>query len=237
MDLPTAAEEVWRYSRIGDIDLGRWSPATGGAALTATGAPAALAPAVVSMLETLGDRAALVVTVNGRVATIEKPGGTAARVETAGLASGDVADVGDHLIGAVSGEPDAFVTMNAAFTPDPVLVRVPKGAVVEQPIVIVHVVDGDGVAAFPRTIVDVGEAAEVTVVEIVTSGDVDALVVPVTELRVAPAANLRHVTVQHLGTRVWQVAYQASEVAEQATLLAPTVAIGGGFPRKAAAAR
>jgi Fe-S cluster assembly protein SufD len=232
MDLPTAADEVWRYSRIDDIDLGRWSPAGAGAAPAADSSAAGSLPApIVSMVAGLAARAALVVTVNGRVAGVDRGERTPAGVEIVGLGGDTAVDDVEHLLGSVSKEPDAFVAMNAAFTPDPVLVRVPKGAAVEEPIVIVHVVDGDGVAVFPRTIVDVGEAAEATMIEIVTSGDVDALVVPVTELRVGSAANLRHVTVQHLGTRVWQIAYQVSEVADQATLLAPTVAIGGDYAR------
>src|SRR5207302_4868151 len=53
LDLPTAAEEIWRYSRIDDIDLERWHPAAGDA-LDVVGADAAQ-----SMLDAIGERAAL----------------------------------------------------------------------------------------------------------------------------------------------------------------------------------
>ena len=65
---------------------------------------------------------------------------------------------------------------------------------------------------FPRLVVQVGRDAEVTVIERHVSSDVEALVVPVTELDVAEAGRLRYVDVQVLGPRVWQVAHQASRV-------------------------
>ena len=144
---------------------------------------------------------------------------------------GDVDD-GDDVLGAVAGAAvDAFVELNVAFLVAPLLVRVPDGLAMEEPIVVEHRFEAGGAAMFPRLVVQVGRDAEVTVIERHVSGDVDGLVVPVTELDVAEAGRLRYVDVQVLGPRVWQVAYQASRVARDATLQASAVALGGSYAR------
>src|SRR5258707_6946552 len=63
------------------------------------------------------------------------------------------------------------------------------------------------------------------------SGDVAALAAPVVELDVADAANLAYVGLQQLGSRVWQVAYQASRVGRDASLRSFTASLGGEYAR------
>lgn len=208
--------------------MDRFSPAD---PTVAVAADATLPPEVARLLQAVGDRAGLLLTRNGRVAAVELGDGAgAAKVELGRLADSE-AHKGGELLGAIAGEPDAFVTLNAAFTAEPVVVRVPRGVAVEKPIVVVHWIDSDGAAVFPRTIVELGESAEATVVEVVASPDIVALAVPVTELVVEPAGNLRYVTVQLLGPAAWQIAHQASTVAGQSTLVSATVAIGGDYAR------
>src|SRR5205814_1834492 len=82
VELEPAAEEIWRYSRIDDIDLERWHPAAGDA-LDVAGADAAQ-----SMLDAIGERAALVVTKNGAIASVERSD----RAATVGLEVGPLGD-------------------------------------------------------------------------------------------------------------------------------------------------
>jgi Fe-S cluster assembly protein SufD len=56
-------------------------------------------------------------------------------------------------------------------------------------------------------------------------------VAQVTEIEVEPAANLRHLTVQELGPRVWHIAYAASRVGRDATLQAAAASLGGEYAR------
>src|ERR1700738_1861222 len=63
--LPTDAEEVWRYSRIGELDLDRYRPVSQGAG--STGIP----PAVAGPLAAIGPRSGLVVLGNGWPLTTE----------------------------------------------------------------------------------------------------------------------------------------------------------------------
>ncbi|MDP9074723.1 MAG: Fe-S cluster assembly protein SufD [Actinomycetota bacterium] len=225
--LPTEAEEVWRYSRIADLDLDHYQPASqtdGTAGTWAQGDGPEIPAAVKPILDAIGGRSALIVTGTGGTGLI----GPVADGVTIALA----ADEGEQVApGQVSGEPDAFVMLNAAFVDRPLSVGVARGKVVVDPIVVVHWVDGEGAASFPRTVVTLAEGAEALVVEILASGDVAALVVPVTELDVAQGARLRHVTVQVLGPRVWQVGLQASRVGRDADCLSHTVAFGGDYAR------
>jgi Fe-S cluster assembly protein SufD len=79
--------------------------------------------------------------------------------------------------------------------------------------------------------VRVGRGAQVSLVEVAASGDVDALVVPVTEIDVADGANVDYLHLQRLGRRVWQCGLQASRIGRDATLTSAAVALGGDYAR------
>ena len=215
--LPSAEEELWRYSRVAELDLERYRPAveapSGGWDL-----PAELRDV---------PRSALVVVRNGHLVSVE--GGAP------GLEVGPVAelDPSGESLGAVAGDPaDAFASLHDAFVPDAVLVRVARSAVIPDPVVVVSLVEGDGTAAFPRLVVSAGEDSELTVYGHAASApDVDALVVPMVELDAGPASRLRYVDAQLLGQSVWQLGHQASRVGRDADLSTTMVALGGDYAR------
>ncbi len=165
---------------------------------------------------------------NGRPARIEVDPALAAR----GLVVADAADLpdGDDLLSRLH-VADAFTDLNTAFLPGATVVRIPRGMVVERPIVIVHHLDGDGIASFARTLVLAGESSDATVIEHQSSSDVAAFSDPIVELEVGDAAQLRYLNVQDLGSRVFQVGYQASRVGRDATLRSSVVALGGDYAR------
>jgi Fe-S cluster assembly protein SufD len=166
------------------------------------------------ILAAIGPRSGLVLTRNGQTVIGSDPAGDQ-----------------PVLIGAVAGEPDALVTLNAAFLDRPLTVKVEKGKVLTAPIVVVHWVDAADAALFPRTLINIGENAQASVVEIVASADVTSLVVPVTELEVAQAGRLRYVNLQTLGPRMWQVGLQASRVERDGDLVSHSIAFGGDYAR------
>src|SRR5918992_1627672 len=102
---PTPAEEIWRYSRIEDLDLQRFTPLASTTSITG------------------GD------------------GLVADSTELPGVLDGDA--------------PDVFAELNTAFM-SPLVVRVPAGKIVDQPVVIEHTMKGEGTAAFPRIVIDAG---------------------------------------------------------------------------------
>lgn len=151
-----------------------------------------------------------------------------------------VADLaGEHELPDVIGgaAPDVFAELNAAFS-RPVVVRVPKGHVAADPIVITHHVDAAGTAAFPRLVIDAGENSEVTVVERFTSADgVDVLVVPVLQVRAGTGARVSYLGVNELADTVWQIGHQQAVGDRDSNTTLATVALGGHYARVRTEAR
>ncbi len=220
-EFPSESQEIWRYSRISDLVLDDY----------ASNVPSSSdeSSAVVTGVESaVGATSVFVETRDGLISRLD--------IDDALLAKGLVvqraseSQDGDGF--ATTAEAaDFFGYLNLAFSADPLLIQVPAGVVVEAPIVIVHSVNSAGAAVFPRVIVRMGENSEATVCEYICSSDVRALVVPVAELDVAPAANLSYVNVQTLGAGVWQIGYQSSRVDTDANFRSTSVALGGDYAR------
>jgi len=216
---------VWRFSRIADLDLDRYAPPAPGEAPSAS---ADIPPELAPVCAAIGDRAGLVVVRDGRVVSSHLD----ERLLVKGVSVGELSalDEPEELL-AHHGEVDVFGELNDAFATDTVVVRVPKGVAVDRPIVVAHWFGTDGGSAFPRTVVRAGEASQVTVVECMASPDVEGFVVPIVDVGVGEAANVRYLGVQQLGSRVWQIAHQTSTVQRDATLQAANVVLGGDYAR------
>ena len=206
--LPTTEEEIWRYSRIAELDLDAFAPAAVPDDIT-------IPDALQQVIDAVPDAAAVVFVRNGH------------------LVSADVRDAkvevtdGDAAVEAV----DTFGDLNAAHA-TPVVVRIPRSHTAAGPILVLEWTDADGASAFPHLIVDAGENSEAAVYEHAASPDgIVALTVPVTELRVAQAARVRYLHGQVLGDRTWQIARQVSSVDRDATLSTGAVALGGDYAR------
>ena len=215
---------MWRYSRIADLDLTRFSfelPAE-----TTPGVPDELR----GLLDELGPRAGLVVVRDGRLGHVELDSAAADR----GVGLGRLADAaaGADALGAVAGTPtDVFGLLNDAVA-EPVLVDVPAGVTLDAPIVVVHWTATPQLAVATRLVVRVGADAEAQVVDVQASPDgVELLVLPVVELDAAPGARLGYANLQVLGDRTWQVAHEAAAAGAQATLRSFAGAFGGDYAR------
>ncbi len=186
VELPTAAEEIWRYSRIGELDLTRY---TLGRATTTIDAPADLIAA------------------DGSSQLVDGP------------------------------PPDVFAELNAVHA-EPVVIRIPKGLVRTEPIVVTHDIAAAGTAAFPRLVIDAGADSEVTVVERFTSAsDADVLVVPVLQIRASAAARVSYVGVNELADTAWLIGHQQAVGDRDSTTTLATVALGGHYARVRTEAR
>jgi len=225
---PTPGEEIWRYSRIGELDLDRYRPFTE----AELGRPGdERAPGGGPWAAEAGTHSAMVVVRDGRVVHHEiDPGLEAKGVRVCGIATcGD--DVSE-LVGAASRtSEDTFTVLHDAFLAGGALVEVPAGVVVEDPILVLHWCEGDGRASFPHTIVALGEHAEATVLDRFGSPETDHLVDAVTELLVADDAQLRYLSVQQHGTRTWHLGLQRAVVGRNAVVRTSAVALGGDYAR------
>jgi Fe-S cluster assembly protein SufD len=215
-ELPSVDEEVWRYSRIGDLALDRYRPAR----LDDRGEPSAATGQLVDLAAAGSSR---IVTVAGLPKWHDHGDG----VEI--LAGDDLTDAGP--LGAALGEVhDALGHLHDAYA-TPVVVRIADGVDAGQ-VVVVHEAAPDGVASFPRLVVEVGQGASASVVEVHCGPDGAAtLSLPVTELLVGRDARLRHATVQVLGDAAWQIGRLASRVDQGGHLHAGAAALGGDYAR------
>ncbi len=222
---PTAdGAEVWRYSPIDRLDLGAYRPAD-------AGADGEVEEAALALGAEFGGGPVAVVR-NGVVRSIDR----AALPDAVTLASASSLPSSPAALGSLSGQ-DFFVALNDAFGPDAVVLGVPDGLVVEEPIVVVHwcdagAPDGPAPASFPRTLIGIGEDAEARVVEVVAGpGAGEALVVPVGELAVGDRARLSYVLVQDLGFGAWSLARLAASIGRDATLRSFTAGLGAAYDR------
>jgi Fe-S cluster assembly protein SufD len=176
--MPIPQHEIWRYSRIAELDLDTY---------------------------TFGS---LVTTISG----------------AGGIQVDDVpVDAEDEL--------DLFADLNRALG-SVVHLRIGRGRVVEQPIVITHELTTDGAACFPRLVIDAGEDSEITVIERFTSADsVSGFIAPVLRVTAAQSARVKYLSVNDLGSHVWQIANQQASGDRDSTTLLSTVALGGDYAR------
>lgn len=217
--MPSTEQELWRYSRVDDIDLSRYSlPESEGK----------LSPEVERLVAQIENPAAVIVVVDGVIASIECAADDAGIAE---IATPESEHWGGEGFGSVAEPVDVFALLNASFTTSPVRIEIPRGAVDKRPIVVVNHISNESAVTFPRTIIHAGEASEATVYEFQTSSVENALVLPVVEHEVEAAANLTYVNVQLLGPAVHHVGYNASRVAKDAHFSSTTVALGGDYAR------
>ena len=124
MPLPTDAEEVWRYSRIAELDLDAFTPRQG----ESVGA-AAVPANVRATVDATGPWSGVAVLVDGQLASVELDDALAGR----GVIVRAAGDDDEQLVGQVASTGvDAFTELNAAWDA-PLVVRVPANVVVERP--------------------------------------------------------------------------------------------------------
>jgi Fe-S cluster assembly protein SufD len=136
----------------------------------------------------------------------------------------------ERRLGSLVPVEDPFVARNEASWRDGVLVHVPRGVRLSEPIRIEVPVEADGVAIAWRTLIVLEEGAEAEVWEHWSSpGDeVDAVLNSVVELSVGQAATLRYVNTQDISERAWIFATQRAEVERDARLDWAALGFGSG---------
>jgi Fe-S cluster assembly protein SufD len=234
VEWPTDREEIWRYSRIGELDLSHYRPVPPEQIGQPGDEPA---PGGGPIAAEAGERAGLVVVRNGRVVHHAlDPALEAKGVRVCGIATCDADELADVLGTCSSASPDAFTALHDAFLAGGAYVRVPRGVVVERPIVVLHWSEGEGLASFPHTLVVADDGADVTVFDRYGSADTrpdDAghLVDAVVELVIGDNAHVRYLSVQEHGPHTWQVALQRAHLGRDASLRSSVVALGGSYAR------
>jgi Fe-S cluster assembly protein SufD len=164
-------------------------------------------------------------------AEVEVSGGEGATVVSLAAAVSSHAELLQDRLGSLVSIEDPFVARNEAGWRDGVLVHVPRGVRVEEPIRIEVPVDADGAAVSWRTLVVLEEGAEAEVWEHWSSpsDEVEGMLNSVVELSVGQAATLRYVNTQDISERAWIFATQRAQVERDGRL--DWAALGFGSAR------
>jgi Fe-S cluster assembly protein SufD len=163
-------------------------------------------------------------------AAVEVSGGAGATVVSLAEAVESHAELVEAALGSLVSAEDPFVARNEATWRDGVLVHVPRGVKLEEPVRIEVPVSESGTAISWRTLIVLEEGAEAEVWEHWSSPDdeVDALLNSVVELSVGQAATLRYVNTQDLSEKTWIFASQRAQVERDGRLDWAALGFGSG---------
>lgn len=131
-------------------------------------------------------------------------------------------------------QDDAFTALNTAFAHDGVVVHVPDGKVVEEPIILRFITDSRSVnaASQPRNLIVVGKNAEVKMAESFrTIGDNGSFTNVVTEIVVEENANVQYYKVQNETEKAYHIGTTQVIQKDKSHFYAVTVTVNGGFVR------
>jgi len=137
----------------------------------------------------------------------------------------------DGRLGTLVSGGDPFVARNEAGWRDGVLIHVPAGVRLTEPIKVELPLDENGSVVYWRTLIVLEEGAEAEVWEHSGSAgdETDALLNSVVELHVGQAATLRYVSTQDISERAWIFSSQRAQVERDARL--DWTALGFGSAR------
>jgi Fe-S cluster assembly protein SufD len=207
LPLPTTSEESWRFT-----DLRGFDPESFAAAGAVVGA---VAPSLID-IDVAG------------VAHVTETGLTIDRAPE-GVTFAPL-DENHALLYDLVGYDEKFAAHNAAMWKSGLLVHVPKGVVLEQPLYVRVANAVEGGSLFWRLLVIAEEGSRFTLIEEYASAtpDLAAYTNAAVELHVGQAAKLEYVSIQNLSRETWHFASHHARVGRDAELDWVT----GGFGSK-----
>jgi Fe-S cluster assembly protein SufD len=184
--LPSTDDDVWRYSRIDELDLERLEAVAG-------------------------------------ESTVEH-----GELGRARILRGD--DVAPEHLGELPDTGHTVTWLRQALLADPIVIDVPAGVTVPDPIVVRHRGAPDGGAATVRLVVRAGADSDVKVLEVLEGGG-DGLLLPTTELQLEGLARVAYAGAQLLDRRTWALGTLELDLESQATAKASLAGFGGAYTR------
>jgi Fe-S cluster assembly protein SufD len=204
LPVPTGADELWRYV---DPDL----DPTGYSIVGVPGTALPTDPFLNSI-----EASATAVIVDGRTASL----------------SGRFLAAGVETLGLVPPSIDKFAAGHLAFVSDGVIVDVPAGAAVTEPIVVDVQAVTDRAISFPHITIKLAVNAEASIVLFYRGrSGVNSVVVPQVEVDLADGARLRLMTVQELGLETYGIVQVRARLARDASFRLGEAGLGGKLGR------
>lgn len=224
LGFPTARTEDWRYSDTKALRNQVFEMA----------APAEATPDVP---DALGDTAARFVFVNGRYAEdLSDLGDLWQAVPIRSLANHFMSNA-DRANELVRGT-DGVSYLNTALLRDGLVLSIPSGIEIDEPIEIIHISSGaDGAAAHVRHVIELGENASISVVERFVGDDGAYWTNSLVQARVTDGSSFTHIRLQEEGANALHTAKTYVNLGADAEYKCTNVAFGGAVSRFEAHAR
>ena len=218
-EFPSPEQEIWRYSKIFDLDLESLKPSFSSPDDKKTES---------SFLDT---KDLSLVSIND--GWLGSPKGSNF-LDSSQVYLGSLADMGKefaHIEENFNKPKDFFDCLNRSYNPETLVIHVPDGVALESPIYIkIQSVTSDLVVS-PRIVVNLGENSEVKIVEHHLSGTGVSLSIPVLDVHVGQNSRLKHCVIQNLGEETWQVSKQNFQLEKDSYVEMFTAAFGGDYAR------
>ena len=234
--MPTTRLEEWRYTdlsrklKLDELRLLEWAPRS----FDSDAAPVRMARAMEADREASGH----LVEVDGTVAHVDlreelaEKGVILTSLKEAVKTHPELLE--EHLATeALPAERGKFQALSAALWTDGILLYVPRGVRLDQPIRVTRWVSEAGTALFSRTLILAEDASQVSYVDEILSDDLDAhtLVSTGVEVFARPSAQVQFVSLQRLGRGAFHLAQQRTIADKDSTLDTLNVNVGASTAR------
>ncbi len=236
LPIPSPETEEWRYTDLTGFDFG-FRPFTAGGprAMTLDEVP----DEVQAAAGEVGDRAGLAIQRNSEPVlahvdpALEKQGVVFTDLDRAAADHPELVERNLHTL--VPADRTKFAALHAAFRTGGTLVYVPRDVRVELPLQTLTVLDAEGAAVFPHTLIVAEAGAEVTFVDRFVSPDLDrALSDAVIEIHAGPSSRVRYVCLQEWGEGITHLSVQRARVDRDAEVRTLVVTLGASLSRSEA---
>ncbi|MEC7899543.1 MAG: Fe-S cluster assembly protein SufD [Actinomycetota bacterium] len=218
---PVPEEEVWKYSKIGELDLGVFSPSLQSPSKEAD---------VKSFLDSNAGESGLISVLDGWITA----SGNDEYFKNSEINLGPLSKINEELINLderLHKPIDFFDCLNRSYNPETLVLHVPDDVVIRDPIYIKVQAVTEGLVSCPAIFIDLGRNSEVNIVEHHLSDEGSYLTVPVLNARIGENSRLKHSVLQSLGKTTWQVSKQNFYLERDAYVETFTAAFGGNYAR------
>ncbi len=256
--IPTTLDELWRYSRIDELDLSSLvDPASFDSQAHVAPKTNEISTIEFNHLAQVQDPVAKISMVNGRLnqlwidtdiyskgLRVSVYGVTPASASLDNLSS--TRENLDEITGCLGsiGQPlDIFDVLNLATLQDLLVISIPTSLELNRPILIEHLVLcpsglGDQISiSSPRTLVLAGDNSRSTIIQVISSpvwnvSHSKLLSIPQEEISVGDGARVDFVSIQDVGIEAWQIGRQSSRVGRDGRFTSFAIALGGHYARQ-----
>jgi len=137
-----------------------------------------------------------------------------------------------HLARQADYVAHGFIALNTAFISSGAFVYIPKGIVMDAPLHLLFLAEGNQTANFPRVLVVAEANSELTLIESYVSNDDDAYFTnAVVEIVLEEGARLEHYKVQREGAKAFHVATTVADLGAKSSYDVTTITFGAQLSR------